>query len=511
MAHGVKLVVWDFDKTILRIHAFGDRIAPADVSKRDLDADFCDRAFFVQLSRFLVARGVAVAVASFGKYDVIQEYLDRAFACGAYARVAEVPADHDCTPWGGFCCAGGASAVSSAAPTPLAQSASSLGSSCIGTQTSEPSASEPSTPLPPTFVPSDTGSPTPSGPPLPPEGTRIFDKSNIITPTRVGGKEGWTMEDGKNSMIACLLAQMGSNGGAGEAGISSGAEAPGLGAGSSASVASGCGVASVDPRKVLFFDGELLALQSRVFAAGLRTLLPRTRPSSHPASHSPAVLRLPADQEDNIDRALAAGYPHSFWCATGFTNVTWGQACLALDSAAAAAEAGGAGARAGAAVMQVSRSSSSGASLQAFLRATSARLSSSSSGSGGSQDVTDAGMYLNASGGSRGIGGAGASRASALSVGSNSRETPTAGQGPSGMTPRATSSGLSFVGITQLSLVSRGSSSTGTGPSSLVQASPTDSEAPTSSGESLSGAGITSRGPPVAWAISDDQGATPRV
>ena len=112
-----KLVVWDFDKTVLRIHSFGERIragvlgcvrvcvsppldcqplrypclcrwvchhhcnaatvpccfTPADhVRTRDMDADFCDLQFFIMVVKQLRDAGVAVAIASIGLYNVIQ-------------------------------------------------------------------------------------------------------------------------------------------------------------------------------------------------------------------------------------------------------------------------------------------------------------------------------------------------------------------------------------------------------------------------------------------------------
>jgi hypothetical protein len=61
---GIRLVVWDFDLTILRIHSFATRLTAADVAGRDLRGDFCDLDFFVELSRSLVNIGVGVAIAS---------------------------------------------------------------------------------------------------------------------------------------------------------------------------------------------------------------------------------------------------------------------------------------------------------------------------------------------------------------------------------------------------------------------------------------------------------------
>jgi hypothetical protein len=79
-ALGVRLVAFDFDLCVLRVHAFNLNVTAADVALRDLARDFADLRFFVALSRALGAAGVAVAIASFGRYEVIKAYLDRAFA-----------------------------------------------------------------------------------------------------------------------------------------------------------------------------------------------------------------------------------------------------------------------------------------------------------------------------------------------------------------------------------------------------------------------------------------------
>ena len=70
----------DFDETILRIHAYGLRIAAEDVAARVLegkDGDVADLPFFRATVAAVLARGDAVAVASFGCYDVIRVYLER--------------------------------------------------------------------------------------------------------------------------------------------------------------------------------------------------------------------------------------------------------------------------------------------------------------------------------------------------------------------------------------------------------------------------------------------------
>ena len=78
----VRLVVFDFDLTILRIHSWGERVRPEDVEHRDLDRDVADLAFFRAFVLALRDAGVQVAIASFGQYEVIQRYMDRAFGDG---------------------------------------------------------------------------------------------------------------------------------------------------------------------------------------------------------------------------------------------------------------------------------------------------------------------------------------------------------------------------------------------------------------------------------------------
>jgi hypothetical protein len=72
-----RLVVWDFDETILRIHACGLLISPAAAAARPLEDDVADLPFFRSCVDAVVANGHLVAVASFGHYAVIQNYMDR--------------------------------------------------------------------------------------------------------------------------------------------------------------------------------------------------------------------------------------------------------------------------------------------------------------------------------------------------------------------------------------------------------------------------------------------------
>jgi len=78
----IKLVVWDFDLTLLRIHAYGQRVQPFDVKsgRRVLERDFVDLHMFQALVKYLVNEaGIGVAVASFGAHPTIAAYLDKAF------------------------------------------------------------------------------------------------------------------------------------------------------------------------------------------------------------------------------------------------------------------------------------------------------------------------------------------------------------------------------------------------------------------------------------------------
>ena len=67
-----KLIVFDFDLTILRIHSWAERVAAEDVPHRDLDADVADAAFFRAFVERARARDVPVAVASFGAFETIK-------------------------------------------------------------------------------------------------------------------------------------------------------------------------------------------------------------------------------------------------------------------------------------------------------------------------------------------------------------------------------------------------------------------------------------------------------
>ena len=81
-----RLVVWDFDLTILSVHSWTENIKPEDVASRDIREDVADLEFFQKFVCRALERDVKVAVASFGRYEVFQEYLDRAVGPGKFSR-----------------------------------------------------------------------------------------------------------------------------------------------------------------------------------------------------------------------------------------------------------------------------------------------------------------------------------------------------------------------------------------------------------------------------------------
>ena len=85
-ASDVRLLVFDFDLTILSIHSWGERIRPEDVASRSLDRDVADLAFFRRFIARALNTGVKVAIASPGVYEVIQAYMDLAVGPGVFTR-----------------------------------------------------------------------------------------------------------------------------------------------------------------------------------------------------------------------------------------------------------------------------------------------------------------------------------------------------------------------------------------------------------------------------------------
>lgn len=78
---GVRLVAFDFDLCVLSIHSYALRLTPAAVLARTtpLAQDFTDLPLFQALVESLLAHGVPVAIASFGRNEVIRTFLGRAF------------------------------------------------------------------------------------------------------------------------------------------------------------------------------------------------------------------------------------------------------------------------------------------------------------------------------------------------------------------------------------------------------------------------------------------------
>jgi hypothetical protein len=76
------LYVFDFDLTILKIHSYAQNMTPSKVESmgwRKLMDQFSDPIFFRDLINYLISQNKKVAIASFGKYNVIKAYLDRLF------------------------------------------------------------------------------------------------------------------------------------------------------------------------------------------------------------------------------------------------------------------------------------------------------------------------------------------------------------------------------------------------------------------------------------------------
>jgi FMN phosphatase YigB (HAD superfamily) len=71
----IKLIVWDFDLTLLRIHSFSKRIIAQEVKRRDYEHDFADATFLRSFLDEMKRKGIKVSIASFGKREVIEEYM----------------------------------------------------------------------------------------------------------------------------------------------------------------------------------------------------------------------------------------------------------------------------------------------------------------------------------------------------------------------------------------------------------------------------------------------------
>jgi hypothetical protein len=86
---GIRLVAFDFDLCVLSIHSFAQRLTPPAVLQRPLAQDFTDLPLFLALAQSLQAAGVHLAIASFGRNEVIRTYLGRAFPLAGTAAAAD--------------------------------------------------------------------------------------------------------------------------------------------------------------------------------------------------------------------------------------------------------------------------------------------------------------------------------------------------------------------------------------------------------------------------------------
>ena len=76
---GFQAVAWDFDRTVMRIHAFARGVKVEEVAARWRD-DVADLEFFRAMVLGARQRGMRVGIASFGRRPVVLEYLRHMFA-----------------------------------------------------------------------------------------------------------------------------------------------------------------------------------------------------------------------------------------------------------------------------------------------------------------------------------------------------------------------------------------------------------------------------------------------
>ena len=76
---GFEAVVWDFDRTVLRVHAFARGVRVEEVPTR-WENDVADLEFFRAMVLGARQRGMRVGIASFGRQPVVLEYMRRIFA-----------------------------------------------------------------------------------------------------------------------------------------------------------------------------------------------------------------------------------------------------------------------------------------------------------------------------------------------------------------------------------------------------------------------------------------------
>jgi hypothetical protein len=78
-----KVFIWDFDYTLLKIHAYSEGITQAQVESLNWNklskSHFSDPIFFRDFVSYLLKHQKNIAIISFGTYNVIKAYLDRLF------------------------------------------------------------------------------------------------------------------------------------------------------------------------------------------------------------------------------------------------------------------------------------------------------------------------------------------------------------------------------------------------------------------------------------------------
>lgn len=84
-----RLACVDFDLTVLARHSFAERVTVERVEAlelRDVEREFVDVECFRAFLEYANRRGMDVKITSFGKYEVIQAYVDRVLGEGAMTR-----------------------------------------------------------------------------------------------------------------------------------------------------------------------------------------------------------------------------------------------------------------------------------------------------------------------------------------------------------------------------------------------------------------------------------------
>ena len=79
---GFEMIAWDFDRTVLRVHAYARGVKVEEVPSR-WEQDVADLDFFRAMVLGARQRGIGVGIASFGRQPVVLEYLRHMFEADA--------------------------------------------------------------------------------------------------------------------------------------------------------------------------------------------------------------------------------------------------------------------------------------------------------------------------------------------------------------------------------------------------------------------------------------------